>query len=248
LGVRTLAGAEEARGPLDGHFGVREGRVGDDFEEAHPQWPKVRAFGLIQELAQTLYRIEPAPAFPLHVVRIGSHAVCTFPGEPTGMVSARLEQTLRASAEIASVSVLGYAGDYEGYFTTEEEYVTQQYEGSTNIWGRFSSRYLSRQLVDLAFAPHSRWDPSATLEFRVDRESFTHFPSPVATRAAVSRPEATLVGDMLFVQWSYLENTVPFDFAGGPLLALGKDEGQGWSTSTGASLPLDDRYLRGDFR
>jgi neutral ceramidase len=42
--------------------------------------------------------------------------------------------------------VAGYSGDYAGYFTTEEEYCAQQYEGGSTLYGRESLEALTRHL------------------------------------------------------------------------------------------------------
>jgi neutral ceramidase len=94
-----------------------------------------------------------APArLPLHVVRVGDHAFATVPGEPTTMTGARIEEAVAAATGGGSASVIGFAGDYGGYWVTPEEYLEQRYEAASTIFGRESSTRLAERLAALAAA------------------------------------------------------------------------------------------------
>jgi neutral ceramidase len=87
---------------------------------------------------------------PLHVVRVGDHVFAAVPGEPTTMTGWRIERAVAAAAGAASASVMGFAGDYAGYWATPEEYLEQRYEGASTIFGRNAATELVAQLSDLA--------------------------------------------------------------------------------------------------
>ncbi len=75
----------------------------------------------------------------------------TLPGEPTIAAGHRIEHELLECVEgIERVTVLGYSGDYAGYITTEEEYVTQQYEGASVLFGRNQARWFQAHIKALA--------------------------------------------------------------------------------------------------
>jgi neutral ceramidase len=81
--------------------------------------------------------------WPVQLLTLGPHAIATVPGEPTVALGHRLR-----AAEGAHV--LGYAGEYAGYFTTPEEYDVQGYEGASVLWGRRSGEVLVETLRALA--------------------------------------------------------------------------------------------------
>lgn len=87
---------------------------------------------------------------PLHVIRIGDHVLATVPGEPTTMAGWRIEQAVQAATGAASASVIGFAGDYAGYWATAEEYQEQRYEGSSTLFGPRALQVLIERLEYLA--------------------------------------------------------------------------------------------------
>ncbi len=84
---------------------------------------------------------------PLHVIRVGDHTFATVPGEPTTMTGARIESAVQVASHARSTSVVGFAGDYGGYWTTPEEYLEQRYEGASTIFGRNASARLVERLA-----------------------------------------------------------------------------------------------------
>jgi hypothetical protein len=76
-------------------------------------------------------------------VRLGSLLIAGVPGEPTSLASFQIESAIRDVSDADRVLVVGYAGDYGGYFTTEAEYGTQHYEGASTLYGRYVTNYLS---------------------------------------------------------------------------------------------------------
>jgi hypothetical protein len=83
-------------------------------------------------------------------LKVAGHQFATFPGEPTITTAFRLEKALKAETGAASASIIGYAGDYSGYYPTHEEYMLQRYEGASMIRGRHASQEIRDALVKLA--------------------------------------------------------------------------------------------------
>lgn len=147
LGVATMAGSEESRTFFYTSGTAREPAPGRYFSSADPQYPKEMALGVLQELfVGAAKALTTSPVLPVHALRIGEHAFITVPGEPTVTTALRLEKTATAIDGIESAQVIGYAGDYLGYFTTPEEYEAQHYEGSSTIYGRNSTQHLMARL------------------------------------------------------------------------------------------------------
>ncbi|MGB6022177.1 MAG: neutral/alkaline non-lysosomal ceramidase N-terminal domain-containing protein [Ornithinimicrobium sp.] len=98
-----------------------------------------------------LFRALAPKRLPLHVVRVGEHTFATVPGEATTMTGERIEAAVAsASVHGTSASVIGFAGDYAGYWATPEEFQEQRYEGASTIFGREAATQLMDRLVRLA--------------------------------------------------------------------------------------------------
>ena len=70
-----------------------------------------------------------------HRLRLGTHEFVTVPGEPTTVAGFRMEGDALGRPGVSSASLIGYSGDYAGYFTTAEEYALQHYEGAHTLYG-----------------------------------------------------------------------------------------------------------------
>ncbi|MBX3458596.1 MAG: neutral/alkaline non-lysosomal ceramidase N-terminal domain-containing protein [Planctomycetes bacterium] len=146
FGVPTLGGSEESRSSFDRWGCSFEGRTSlTDCRLDKPQIPKVRAFGQLQGELARLLRLQPSLHWPLHSVSISGTRIVTVPGEPTMWAAWQIENTCRVNGD-EHVMPLGWAGDYSGYFTTECEYLAQHYEGSSTLWGRYSTNHLAKHL------------------------------------------------------------------------------------------------------
>ncbi len=158
FGAPTLGGSEEGRSELYRSGLVWEGMTGRYYPASDPQYPKLPPLGILAAAATRLFDLNPDPVLPLYALRIGNRLVVTAPGEPTAVAGHRLQARAAAAAGLpeASVVVLGYAGAYAGYLTTEEEYRTQQYEGASTLYGRHAVRHLAARLAVLAAGPPSR--------------------------------------------------------------------------------------------
>ncbi|MDH3499271.1 MAG: neutral/alkaline non-lysosomal ceramidase N-terminal domain-containing protein [Acidimicrobiia bacterium] len=97
-----------------------------------------------------LFRLLAPRRLPIHVVRVGNHTFATVPGEPTTFTGWRIEDSVRRAAGTTSASIIGFAGDYGGYWVTPEEYLEQRYEAASTIFGKNASTVLERHLTQLA--------------------------------------------------------------------------------------------------
>jgi neutral ceramidase len=151
FGSPVLAGQEDGRS-IFYHLGVaRPGATSKFFAETHPQHPKARAFGPLHEPIRNWKELDISPELPLHTLRVAGLCIATLPGEPTVMMGQQMERALARDGHITRV--VGYAGDYVGYLTTEEEFVAQHYEGASTLLGRNSARHLEARLSHIAETP-----------------------------------------------------------------------------------------------
>ncbi len=142
-GLPLLSGSDEHRGQLHENTGVV-------FEghrlpvEAGPQGNKI----------QLEPQGVPIPeGAPLALVRVGDGVVVSNPGEVTTEVGRRLKDavaTALAGTGVRSVAISGLANEYQGYFTTPEEYAWQAYEGGQTNFGKYSANLLVEQTGLLA--------------------------------------------------------------------------------------------------
>jgi len=154
-GAAALAGSQED-GPA--FRGFHEGR--------NPLWDTV---------SRTLYRRNPrlrdvqapkalvvgglrghyvARNAPIQLLRIGQLYLLGIPAEVTVVAGLRLRRTVASivGAELADVLVVGYSNGYLHYVTTPEEYDTQQYEGGSTLFGRWTLPALQQVAGQLAEA------------------------------------------------------------------------------------------------
>jgi hypothetical protein len=156
-----LSGLATAGGGVDGSTelwdevsaGVHAPRYLANVGRAHPgsdgQGPKIsvlHAYTGLPVPVGWLFGLLGPRSLPLHVVRVGDHAFATVPGEATTMTGARIEKAVALSAGTRTSSVVGFAGDYGGYWSSQEEYLEQRYEAASTIFGRESSARLAERL------------------------------------------------------------------------------------------------------
>jgi neutral ceramidase len=99
--------------------------------------------------------VAPAPwdsTVEVQAVRIGDRLLLCVPGEPTVEMGRRscVAATESAPEGIEDVAVVGLANEYNGYFTTPEEYDQQHYEGGHTTFGKHSEALLRTTFADLA--------------------------------------------------------------------------------------------------
>ena len=142
-GLPLLSGSDEHRGQLHENTGlVFEGERLP--AEVGPQGNKI----------QLEPQGVPIPqGAPLAIVRVGDGVVVSNPGEVTTEVGRRIKEAVRSAmvgTGVRSVAISGLANEYQGYFTTPEEYAWQAYEGGQTNFGKFSANLLVEQTGSLA--------------------------------------------------------------------------------------------------
>ena len=142
-GLPLLSGSEEHRGQLHENTGVV-------FEGHHLPTEVGPQGNKIQLEPQGV----PIPeAAPLALVRVGDGVVVSNPGEVTTEVGRQLKAAVSgalAGTGVRSVAISGLANEYQGYFTTPEEYAWQAYEGGQTNFGKYSANLLVEQTGLLA--------------------------------------------------------------------------------------------------
>lgn len=143
-GLPTLGGAPCGPNPQifpRWHAGWPSNTLGKD----DPQWPKT-PLPLLRGIVGSLC----PKILPLHFVLFSGHAVVTVPGEPTVALGWTIETAVIDSLPtITSCSVIGFSGDYAGYWVTPEEYDEQMYEGSSMLFGRLGGMVLRDKILEL---------------------------------------------------------------------------------------------------
>ncbi|WP_329484628.1 neutral/alkaline ceramidase [Kribbella sp. NBC_01484] len=122
---------------------------------------------------------------PIQLLRIGPLYLIGIPAEVTVVAGLRLRRTVAAivGADPADVLVAGYSNGYLHYVTTPEEYDTQQYEGGSTLFGRWTLPGLQQVAAGLATAmregvPAPYGDPEPDLSHR-QREARPRIPPDV---------------------------------------------------------------------
>ncbi|GGC54418.1 neutral/alkaline non-lysosomal ceramidase N-terminal domain-containing protein [Hoyosella rhizosphaerae] len=77
---------------------------------------------------------------PLQLMRIGGLYLIAAPAEFTIVAGLRLRQTVATELKVSldHVLLVGYSNAYSQYVTTPEEYDSQQYEGGSTLFGRYT--------------------------------------------------------------------------------------------------------------
>jgi hypothetical protein len=142
VGKAAGAGSEEGRTIFYYHGLANEGdRLPVD---NGPQGDKITVLPATGSISQ---------AVPFAALRVGDGLLFTIPGEPTVGVGRQVRDAVTAqltASGIRHVALVGYAGDYENYFTTPAEYEQQAYEGGFTMWGEYSAGVLKDTATALA--------------------------------------------------------------------------------------------------
>ncbi|SNR81059.1 neutral ceramidase [Haloechinothrix alba] len=158
IGLPTLAGSVED-GP---GIGIPEGLRNPAFDACgRPRWAGVRA--LTGEQAPKLGvlpagRVRPRPwtpdVLPVQLVRIGGLYLAAAPAEFTIVAGLRVRRTCarELGVDVDDVVFQGYANAYSQYVTTPEEYDSQQYEGGSTLFGRYTLPAYQQEFAALATA------------------------------------------------------------------------------------------------
>lgn len=158
-GAPTLCGAD-ADWSFFRDAGFHEGMVQTDPArqvegqgvKRHPAEDDIRsksARGLVQFGIKHI--LKPPRSVPIGVYRIGPVVLGTLPGEFTTILGRRIAAAIQAQSPGASrVLLVGLANEYMSYFTTEEEYGLQTYEGSSMMYGPRAGTRVRDDLAALA--------------------------------------------------------------------------------------------------
>jgi neutral ceramidase len=120
---------------------------------------------------------------PLQVIRIGQAALATAPGEFTIVSGRRVRDAVAAQLGGGTTHVIlaGYANAYAGYVATPEEYDTQNYEGATTHFGRYTQSAYAQELAKVAAALRDgRPTPSAVQPPSLANQRISVRPWPIA--------------------------------------------------------------------
>jgi neutral ceramidase len=91
---------------------------------------------------------------PLQLMRIGELYLVAGPAEFTIVAGLRIRRSVAAELGVPLENVLiqGYANAYSQYVTTPEEYDSQQYEGASTLFGRYTLPAYQQEFTRLAAA------------------------------------------------------------------------------------------------
>lgn len=91
---------------------------------------------------------------PLQLMRIGELYLVAGPAEFTIVAGLRIRRSVAAElgVPLENVLVQGYANAYSQYVTTPEEYDSQQYEGASTLFGRYTLPAYQQEFTRLASA------------------------------------------------------------------------------------------------
>ncbi|WP_409484618.1 neutral/alkaline non-lysosomal ceramidase N-terminal domain-containing protein [Arsenicicoccus dermatophilus] len=91
---------------------------------------------------------------PLQTIRLGQLVIATVPGEISAVAGLRLRRSIAETvgADLQDVILQPYAGDYNDYTVTPEEYDSQQYEGGSTLNGRWQLPAYQQELSEIAAA------------------------------------------------------------------------------------------------
>ncbi|KAG6624045.1 Neutral ceramidase [Phytophthora cinnamomi] len=111
---------------------------------------------------------EPKPwvptILPVQIVKIGQFGLAVTNFETTTMAGRRILKTVRAAlapAGVTEVELASVSNGYAGYMTTREEYMTQNYEGASTLFGPNQLAAVQQELTRVAA---SVVDPSVPLD------------------------------------------------------------------------------------
>ncbi|KAK1942577.1 Neutral ceramidase [Phytophthora citrophthora] len=101
--------------------------------------------------------MEPKPwvptILPVQVVKIGQFGIAVTNFETTTMSGRRIRDTVQKALEgagVTEVELASVSNGYAGYMTTKEEYLTQNYEGASTLFGPNQLAAVQQELARVA--------------------------------------------------------------------------------------------------
>lgn len=164
--------------------------------------------------------------------RIGEVLVVSYPGEPVTACTLEVEENIKAMFPEQEIMVVGYAQDYTGYSTPEEDWWQGAYEASGALWGPKQGDYITARVSELGL---SLLDPEGSpLPFEAaapyeipESVSAWNVSVSVTVGTVVTEPADVAAGEM-----------VTFEFTGGdpwlllPAVVLEREDGGEWGPVT----------------
>lgn len=150
--------------PWVGRLGRAPFKVSDALRQC--QAPKDIAIPLGADAHDTPWTPE---VLPVQLLKLGPLIIAGLPGEPTITAGLRIRRQLAATLGLPDprqVLVVGYANAYAGYITTPQEYDTQNYEGGSTHFGRWTLPAYLQELDRLAQDMKAGRDTPITLRTR----------------------------------------------------------------------------------
>ena len=236
----------QAIGYADGEFPFEGGgayceKEGDQCYDPAVGWTPIE--GLDQAcLDVEMFLGESLPKkFLASAARIGGLLLVTYPGEPVTACTLEVEENIKAEFPDYEVVVTGYAQDYIGYSTPEEDWYQGAYEASGALWGPKQGDYVTARVSELGL---SILDPEG---FPLPYEQPEPFVVPVNDAppwtVSVSVTAGTVVTETTNIAAGEIE---VFEFTGGdpwllmPEVRLEQKAGEDWEPVTWPSgEPLD---------
>lgn len=146
VGASTLAGSVEDGPAIPGfEEGTRTPVAGiiDALRIDTPSWLQAcqypKASLIPTGLLSNVHPVTPK-TLPLQIMKLGELYLVAAPGEFTITAGLRVRRTVaeRLGVPLDRVLLQGYANAYSQYVTTPEEYDTQNYEGGSTLYGRYT--------------------------------------------------------------------------------------------------------------
>ncbi len=185
---------------------------------------------------------------PVHVLRLGDHAVVGLPFETTVEAGRRIGTAVADShLPVATAFVSSLVNDHCDYLTTPEEYTAQHYEGASTLFGPRQQEWVAGMAARVSDALAADAAPvlvARSFDFGVHRYLARPSGVPVTREThAVRFTEATPTEDAFWEQtWS---DVAPGDLRWHePLVRIEVDTDDGWAVSSYDGRPVDDQGWR----
>ena len=228
----------ETIGYADGEFPFEGGgayceKEGDQCYDPEVGWTPIE--GLDQAcLDVEMFLGESLPKkFYASAARIGGLLLVTFPGEPVTACTLTVEENIRTEFPDQEVVVVGYAQDYIGYSTPEDDWWQGAYEASGALWGPKQGDYVTARVSELGLSlldPEGYplpFEPPPPFEVPVNDASPWNVSVSVTAGTVVSEPVDVAAGEV-----------AAFEFTGGdpwllvPTITLEIEVGGAWEPVT----------------
>jgi hypothetical protein len=229
---REALGYAEGEFPFEGGGAYCE-KDGDQCYDPAVGWTPIE--GLDQAcLDVQLFLGESLPRkFYAGAARVGDLLIVSYPGEPVTSCTLEVEETIKAEFPDHEIVVVGYAQDYIGYSTPEDDWWQGAYEASGALWGPKQGDYVTARVSELGMRlldPEGHplpFEPPEPFPVPEDDSSAWTVSVSVVVGTVVTEPADVAAGEV-----------VVFEFTGGdpwlllPTVVLETQDGDGWAPVT----------------